>query len=271
MEKEKELKKETLEEVNQSSPSLLKVDTLFRGSHGLNMLLKTDDVIVALNGLVYKGTSKSLNQNIKSEKLKVLTIFRKETFFNVKATGPLGLKLVEVGSEDAEDIIKKTEEYLKNIKELENFNEYEVYKGRNNFYDVIEVNDRSLLASLLPFVWFFHHKLYSPLLLLLATFILLGSIEWWLFLASWVITTIYMSKGSMSLLRGYCLFNEMKPYMKVLSPSSKEVQEIIRKIDKKSTYRFPMIKPPTPEDISNTEDAKEKNNQDQDSLLAQQA
>ena len=50
---------------------------------------------------------------------------------------------------------------------------------------------------------------------MIATFLLLGSIAWWLFLAAWVILTIYMSRGSMSLLRGYCLFQEMRPYMKL--------------------------------------------------------
>ena len=79
---------------------------------------------------------------------------------------------------------------------------------------------------------------------MIATFLLLGSIAWWLFLASWVILTIYMSKGAMSLLRGYCLFQELRPYMKVYAQSNKSVQEIIRSIDKKSQYRFPLIDPP---------------------------
>ena len=63
---------------------------------------------------------------------------------------------------------------------------------------------------------------------MIATFLLLGSIAWWLFLADWVILTIYKSKGSMSLLRGYCLFQEMRPYLKVYAFSNKEAQEIIR-------------------------------------------
>ena len=93
------------------------------------------------------------------------------------------------------------------------------------------------------------------LLLLAATFILLGSIEWWLFLAAWVITTIYMSKSSMSLLRGYCLFNEMRPYMKTFSSSNKDAQETVRKIDAKSRYRFPMISPPDILDDNNKEES----------------
>ena len=59
----------------------------------------------------------------------------------------------------------------------------------------------------------------------------------------------------MSLLRGYCLFKEMRPYMKVYAISNKQAQEVIRSLDKKSNYRFPFIAPP--EVIENTEEKKD--------------
>ena len=94
---------------------------------------------------------------------------------------------------------------------------------------------------------------------MVATFLLLGSIAWWLFLAAWVILTIYMSKGATSLLRGYFLFQELRPYMKVYASSNKSAQEIIRSIDKKSNYRFPFIDPPENiEDLENNKDMDDK-------------
>ena len=231
-----------VEDINQLS--FLKIDALKRGSHALSLMLRTEDIIVGFNGKTFRGTQKILNQQLNIEEEKIITIFRKNTFFNVKAEGPLGIKLLEVGSEEAEQLLKKTEEYLKSIDDFKEYKEFEIYKGKKNFYDIIEIQDNSLLASLLPFIWFYHHRLYSPLLLMIATFLLLGSIAWWLLLAAWVILTIYMSKGSMSLLRGYCLFQELRPYMKVFSLSNKSTQELIRSIDKKSNYRFPFIDPP---------------------------
>mgnify|MGYP001337534290 FL=1 len=231
-------------EVDTNQLNFLKIDILQRNSHALSLMLRNEDVIVGLNGKTFRGTQKILNQKLKDEDTKIITIFRKEIFFNVKADGPLGIKLVEVGSEEADELLKKTEEYFKSINDLKEYREFEIYRGKNNFYDIIEIQDNSLLASLLPFIWFYHHRLYSPLFLMLATFLLLGSIAWWLFLAAWVILTIYMSKGSMSLLRGYCLFQEMRPFMKVYAFSNKQVQEIIRSLDKKSNFRFPFIAPP---------------------------
>ena len=104
-------------------------------------------------------------------------------------------------------------------------------------YNIIEVNENSLFASLFPLVWFLHYKLYLPLFLIVLLFILLGSVEWWLFLSSWIILTIYMNKGSMSILRAYCLFNEMRVHSKIYtvnSESIKDVQLTIRQIDNKS-------------------------------------
>ena len=64
----------------------------------------------------------------------------------------------------------------------------------------------------------------------------------------------------MSLLRGYCLFQEMRPYMKIYASSNKQAQEIIRSLDKKSNYRFPFIAPP--EAIENIEENKNINDKE---------
>ena len=247
-------------DVDTNQLNFLKIDVLQRNSHALSLMLRNEDVIVGLNGKTFRGTQKILNQKLKEEETKIITIFRKEIFFNVKADGPLGIKLVEVGSEEADELLKRTEEYFKGINDLKEYREFEIYRGKNNFYDIIEIQNNSLLASLLPFIWFYHHRLFSPLFLMLATFLLLGSIAWWLLLAAWVILTIYMSKGSMSLLRGYCLFQEMRPYMKVYAFSNKQAQEIVRSLDKKSNYRFPFIAPP--EFIEDIEENKNLNDKE---------
>ena len=247
-------------EIDANQLNFLKVDQLKRGSHALSLMLRNEDIIVGLNGKIFRGTQKILNQLLKDEEIKIITIFRKEIFFNVKADGPLGIKLLEVSNDEADDLLKKTEEFFKSTNDLNEYREFEIYRGKNNFYDVIEIQDNSLLASLLPFIWFYHHRLYGPLFLMVATFLLLGSIAWWLFLAAWVILTIYMSRGAMSLLRGYCLFQEMRPYMKVYAFSIKQAQEVVRSLDKKSNYRFPFIAPP--EVIENTEKNEDSNDKD---------
>ena len=228
--------------------SFIKVDQIRRGTLGLQLLLRPDDIIVAVDKEIFKGGQKVLNQILKEKEKTILTIQRKNIFFNILVPGPLGLGLVEVASDEDELLLSNTKEYLRKINNFDNYNEYEVYKGEKNKYNEIKVTEISLMASFFPFIWFFHHKLFMPLILLAGTLLLLGSIAWWLFLTAWVIITIYMSKSSMTLLRSYCLFNEMKIYMRMFASSNVEVQETIRKIDKKSNYVFPLIEPPLIDD-----------------------
>ncbi len=224
--------------------SFLKVDALKRGSYALSLLLKTDDIIVGVDKKPFRGTQKVLNQILKEKPETVLTISRKNTFFDILARGPLGIKLLETGSDEDIEILTNTKKYLDTVDNYEKYAEFEVYRGKKNIYNIIEVNEGSLFASLFPLVWFYHNKLYIPLFLIILLFLLLGTIAWWLFLASWIILTVYMNKGSMSILRGYCLFNEMRLYFKLYAKQNKDVQLIIRKLDKKSNFIFPSIDPP---------------------------
>ena len=100
-------------EVDANQLSFLKIDMLKRGSHALSLMLRNGDMIVGLNGKTFRGNQKILNQKLKDEETKIITIYRKEIFFNVKANGPLGIKLVEVGSEEADELLKKLKNTLK--------------------------------------------------------------------------------------------------------------------------------------------------------------
>ena len=122
-----------------------------------------------------------MNEKLKTNPQTVLTILRKDAFFNLLAKGPLGIKLMETSSDEDASILEKVKTFLSSIKSFENFKEFEVFKGKKNMYNIIEVNENSIFASLFPLVWFFHYKLYLPLFLIVLLFILLGSVEWWLF------------------------------------------------------------------------------------------
>ena len=52
---------------------------------------------------------------------------------------------------------QKKNHYLSNICDSY-FKEYEVFRGKGHRYNIIEVNEASLFASLFPLIWFFHYK-----------------------------------------------------------------------------------------------------------------
>ena len=123
MVKEKDIQQDETATKEDHIISFLKVDKLLKRSHAMELLLRNDDIIVALNGLVFRGTQKLLNEKLKDkdDNLKVLTIHRKDIFFNIKVEGPLGIKLIEVSSEEATELLKKTSKYLEKNHDFTNF------------------------------------------------------------------------------------------------------------------------------------------------------
>ena len=63
----------------------------------------------------------------------------------------------------------------------------------------------------------------------------------------------------MSLLRGYCLFNEMRMHAKIYSASNRDVQLVIRELDKKANFIFSQI-PQAEEEEQDKDSKKEKHN-----------
>ena len=93
-----------MEQVNKSE-SFLKIDSFTRKTVAQSLLLKDNDVIVALdNNLYFKGENaliEDLNLLKKEEKRTILTIFREGSFFDVLVSGSLGAKFISTNTGSA--------------------------------------------------------------------------------------------------------------------------------------------------------------------------
>ena len=239
---------EEKKEKDETNYGLLKISQLKKRTNAFRYLLRQEDIVVAVDGIVFRGESKKLNNILRLEDKTILTIQRKDQLFQLSLDGPLGVKLTEISREETSEIIEKYNQ--SGLDKIEVYRHYEVYRGAKNRYNVIE-DSQSILASLLPPIWLMHQRLFAPLALLIFTYILLGSIAWWMFLASWVLISVYMSKGSVSLLRGYAMLKNMKLYMYISSKDLIGAQKTIRNIDKKSHFDFSMINLPDNIDTQN--------------------
>ena len=129
-EKKNTIKDEDLANSKSEVVSFLKVDALTRGSYGLSLFLKTNDIIVGVDKKIFRGTQKSLNDILKENEKTVITIHRKNSFLNILAAGPLGLKLKETSPDEDTEILDKVRDYLDNISSFDNYKEYEIFRGR---------------------------------------------------------------------------------------------------------------------------------------------
>ncbi|MEC6997429.1 MAG: hypothetical protein VXW97_04205, partial [Pseudomonadota bacterium] len=143
-EKKNTIKDEDLANGKSEVVSFLKVDALTRGSYGLSLFLKTNDIIVGVDKKIFRGTQMSLSDILIENEKTVITIYRKNSFLNILAAGPLGLKLKETSPDEDTEILDKVRDYLDNISSFDNYKEYEIFRGRANLYNIIEVNEGSI-------------------------------------------------------------------------------------------------------------------------------
>ena len=89
---------------------LVKVDKIRKRSYASLMLLKQDDVIVAVNNQFYTFGEKKLTEELKDLKKNnekaILTILREEVFFDIIVNNSLGCKFLTTNIEETENIKK---------------------------------------------------------------------------------------------------------------------------------------------------------------------
>ena len=167
---------------------LVKVDKIRKRSYASLMLLKQDDVIVAVNNQFYTFGEKKLTEELKDLKKNnekaILTILREEVFFDIIVNNSLGCKFLTTNIEETENIKKnfsKKENY-----DIEDLNEYVAMRDIFRRYDVFD-NSNSLSAGLFPPAWLaYNRKWWVLMLFVLMSFMLLSINIFMSLLFTWV-------------------------------------------------------------------------------------
>ena len=99
-----------MEQVNKSE-SFLKIDSFTRKTVAQSLLLKDNDVIVALDNNLYLKRRKCTHREdlnlLKRREKTILTIFREGSFFDVLVSGSLGAKFISTDNDETKLISEK--------------------------------------------------------------------------------------------------------------------------------------------------------------------
>ncbi len=236
--------------------SFLKIDSVRANSVAGSLMLKEDDIIVAIDGIPFFGSSEKLNETLRENKEKqcIITIARKDYLFEVGAFSSLGVKFKETTPEEKEHIDEVFKEH--DLENIDSFIKYEIYRDLRRNYKTVDTSP-AIMSTILPPVWLMHQRLYAPLALLVMSYILLYTISPWLFLIGWILVTVYMSKSATNLLRSSALMGNSGLWMIISANNLTKVQKIIRSFDPKAKFSFSLVGPP----IDNEEEKeKQKDN-----------
>ena len=234
-----------------TSSFLIKIDKIRKKSYANSIFLKPDDVIVALNNQLYTFGEKRFIEELKdlkkSNEPSILTILRNEIFIDIIIENSLGCGFITTDSNETEKIKEKFSK--KNNYDIEELKDYIAMRDVYRRYDVYE-NNNSLSAGLFPPLWLAYARKWWVLLAFSILFFMLFSVNFFLFLLGWILTSVYCYKAQLNLLFSFSMLEGKAFSMKFAAKSMDEAQKLIRNIDPKSRFMFSKLAEPESEEVS---------------------
>jgi len=251
-------------EAKQKTPTsnfLIKVDKIRKKSYANSIFLKPDDVIVALNNQLYTFVEKRFIEELKdlkkSNEPSILTILRNEIFIDIIIENSLGCGFITTDSNETEKIKEKFSK--KNNYDIEELKDYIAMRDVYRRYDVYE-NNNSLSAGLFPPLWLAYARKWWVLLAFSILFFMLFSVNFFLFLLGWILTSVYCYKAQLNLLFSFSMLEGKAFSMKFAAKSMDEAHNLIRNIDPKSRFMFSKLAQPEKEEVSSENTKKNEEN-----------
>jgi hypothetical protein len=235
--------------------SFLKLKEHGQSSRTRALRLKEDDVVVAIDGIIYHETIDNmvdlLSSGEESDKW-LLTIWRNGKFFEIFTRGPLGGIFEFTRPEESQmiaDLFKKRE-----LGEKEDYRIYEALRDVKRVADVYDTT-HSQIAVIIPPVWLLQQKMWEPLLAILCVYLITFSVNIFLFILAAILVALYFRQGQVTLRRSYGMFQDRQVWAIVAARTDLEAQEMCRNIDEKVNFTNPLVKPykkevPQPKKIS---------------------
>ena len=249
------------EQKKTESNFLIKVDKVRNKSYASSIFLKPDDVIVALNNQFYTYGEKRFIEELKdlkkSNERAVLTVLRNDIFIDIIIESSLGCGFITTDKNETEKI--KVQFSKKNNYDIDELNEYVAMRDVYRRYDVYE-NSNSLSAGLFPPLWLAYSRKWWVLLAFSILFFMLFTVNFFLFLLGWVMTSIYCYKAQLNLLFSFSMLEGKAFSLKFACKTIDEAHNLIRNIDPKSRFMYSRLSDPVIDEISSENTKKNEEN-----------
>lgn len=233
------------EQTSTNKGFLLKIESVRQRTHAQTLLLKGDDIIVALNNEFYLGGENTLIEELtdshKKNESTILTILRNGVFFDLIARNSLGCKFINISEEETQKI--QDEFSKKKIFDIEELKEFKVLRDLKNNFDCIE-KSYSLSAGLFPPAWLAYEQQWWILGFFSILSILLIAVNPWIFIIGWMISSIYCYKAQKNLLISFALLSGKAFTMELASPNIHHAQETVRRLFPRSYFKFSKLDKP---------------------------
>ncbi len=245
-------------ESNQSN-FLIKISKVNPGSHAASNFIKPEDIIVAIDNQFYTFGEKQLTSDLKELKKNkekaLITLLRGDVFIDLFIGNSLGCKFVSTTNDETIKI--KSEYSSRELINIDDLNEYTGMRDVYRNYEIIE-NSNSLSAGLFPPIWLAYSQKWWVLFLFVAIMAISMTVNVFISLLGWLLTSIYCYKAQLNLLYSFSMLEGKVYCIKLVSKSMDEAQKTIRKLDPKSKFKFTRLPQPLVEEVEEKENKKSK-------------
>ena len=213
-------------------------------SRARSLRLQPDDIIAAIDGKAFQGdieTFLDIMFECDQDHGVMLTVWRKGTFLNVIARGPLGC-VFEHAKQEASEVVARDF----SVFEVGHKEEYVTFEVLRDIFRNCSVLDTRLspVTFIFPPLWAIQHRLWE---VLLATFLIYGAtlaVHWVLFVFAYIILSVYLRKAHLVLRRSFGLMRGRHIWTVVAARSELEVQKLCRELDPKCIFTPDLVGPP---------------------------
>ena len=201
--------------------------------------LKEADILVAVDGEVYRDGPANLKERFSRQNGQqskwLLSLWRDGQIFDILITMPIESRFGLATEEETEWAM---EEYNKHVYgDFDSYENYEIYKDVNGICDVLSM-EKDVLAGLLPALWLLKYRLYPPLGAVLISYGVSYSINFLLFVITYIVLSRFIYVSQNNIMRSFTLFANKKHYMTIAGTNERDVSVIVKNIDPNNKIRF---------------------------------
>lgn len=213
-------------------------------SRARTLRLNPGDVIIGTDGQLFTGgiiDFQNLMEECDEDEGVLLTIWHDGTIYNVIGYGPLGITLEFANPDMMERISNDLASYT--FPKKDELRVYEVLRSFTRRCEIIDTTP-SQLAFIAPTLWLIQHRLFEPLLALIAIYSITFVVHWSLFVIAYALMSLYFKRGYLMMLRSFIIYKDFQMWIVLAAHDLKEVQEVCRKFDPKCRFRNSLVGEP---------------------------
>lgn len=231
-------------QVQATSDKVLKIKKVV-GGYGRNLGIKNADVILAVDGDVFFGTSEEFNDyfdadedddSVNSQR-RVLTIKREEALFNVICHQRIACKFDRIANPFPEASVE-AQQALDMAKHNE-LCEYLIYYDNKKNAELL-LRSKSLLAMVAPPFWFLNQRMPEAMLASVLGGLATLSVHWALGAIYYAILCLYVGREQLNMAMGFMSFKRMIYMQSIAAISEFQAQKTALSIDNDLYFRKPV-------------------------------